>query len=53
MKLSKIDMFAKPVPGLNFEGQEKIKTVIGAFFTVITITLALALGASKTISMVK
>jgi hypothetical protein len=46
-------MFAKDVPGLNFEGQTKIRTGIGAFFTIITITLSLALATSKTISMVK
>ena len=51
MKLSRIDMFAKDVPGLNFEGQTKIRTGIGAFFTIIVMTLTLALGASKTVSM--
>ena len=53
MKLSQIDMFAIDVPGLNFEGQTKIRTGIGAFFSLVVMTLTLALTTSKTITMVK
>jgi len=46
-------MFATSVPGLNFEGKSHIRTSIGAFFTLIVLTLTLAVATSRTITLVR
>ena len=45
--VNKYDMFGSPVPAFNYEGMDKIGSIPGIFFTILTYCVLLLYAAKK------